>query len=126
LNPLRATVHQTDRAEQLAAHETLQKVGLRPCFQGSLSHCIASERTQHDDSCPRPFRTDRADGVNSIHLSHLQVHQRDIRQRCPELPDCLNSRGRFSHELHIRFRTYESCDAVQQQGVIVDTQYPYE
>ena len=70
------------------------------------------------------FSPNRSDGVEAVHLRHLQVHNRDIRAMRTELLDCLAPIRCLGHQSHIGLRTEKHRDALPYQNMIVNRKNP--
>src|SRR5262249_44285134 len=75
----------TNRLQQILPDMVLQNIGFGPRFQSALRECIATIGCQNDDSCVAEFAPDGEDGIDPIHVRHLQVHESDIRMVRTEL-----------------------------------------
>jgi hypothetical protein len=62
--------------------------------------------------------------VQSVHLGHLQVHQRDVRAVHAELLNRLPSIRRFRNQIHVRLAAQQRCDSLPEHRVIVDCKNP--
>ena len=70
---------------------------------------------QHDDSCPSEFATNRDDGLDAVHLRHLQIHQCHIRPVHSKLLYRLKAIGSLCDEFHVGLSGQELRDSVAKK-----------
>jgi len=70
-----------------AGSQTLQNVGASSCLERPLNFDLTGKGRQYDDPRFRKFAANRDHSIHTIHLGHLQVHQRNVRAVSTELHD---------------------------------------
>src|SRR5271165_2920219 len=121
---LYAAMNCSYRVYQFLVNRIFQQVTLRSCFECPKNLYIAFVGRQYDDFRIRKFCTNRDDGIEAVHLWHLQVHQRDVRAMCTELLDCLTPIRGFCNQSQITFGTDEHSYALSYENMIVHCENP--
>jgi hypothetical protein len=108
------------------------------CFECSKDLYIAVIRRQHNDFCFGKFSPNRDDGIQPVHLRHLQVHERDVRAMRTKLLDTRAISGSVlrntaipplrEHDRQLRESglelTYHSCSMVSFLSVSIAARFP--
>jgi hypothetical protein len=77
---------------------------------------------QYDDLRIWKFSSNRDDGIESVHLRHLQIHERDVWTMGTELLDRLAAVRGLGDQSHIRLGADEYGYALPYEGVVVNRQ----
>src|SRR5580704_8447257 len=80
---------------------------------------------QNDDSCIRELPANCSGGIDTVHLRHLQVHQRDVRLMFPKQFERLAPIGSLANQLHTLFALNQRSDALANERMIVYCQNSY-
>src|ERR1700722_2206191 len=116
-------VNCANRPQQLRPNHVFQDVSSGACLQRAAREDIPFVGSQYDNPGLWMFLPDRRDGINSVHVRHLQVHQCDIRSLAPEHFDGLSTVRSFANDQHVLF-TLDYCgNAFAQYRMIVDGKY---
>src|ERR1700747_229836 len=75
-----AAVSRSDRFYTFLVNSILEQITLRSRLECSKNLYIAFIGRQHDDLCVPKFSPNRRDGIEAVHLGHLEVHRRSIEQ----------------------------------------------
>jgi hypothetical protein len=97
---------------------------LRSRFERPKNLYVAFVGRQHDDLRVPKFSPNRRDGIEAVHLGHLQVHNRDIRPMRAKLLDCLAPIRGFRDQSHIWFVTEQDSYAFPNEDMIVNCKNP--
>src|SRR5215831_717386 len=109
----------TNRLQQILPDMVLQNIGFGPRFQSALRECIATIGCQNDDSCVAEFAPDGEDGIDPIHVRHLQVHESDIRMVRTELRDGLLAGGGLRYQFHVRLVRQKCGNPFPQERMVI-------
>jgi len=93
-------------------------------FEGTKNLDIAFVSRQYDDLRLGKFSTNRRDGIEAVHLGHLQVHNRDIRPMRAKFLDCLAPIRSFRYQSQFRFTTDECSYALSYKNMIIHCKNP--
>jgi hypothetical protein len=93
----------TDGREQLLAQQAFQQVRKRSCFDRAYDVDVARVGREHDDARLGELGANRRQRVETVHLRHLQIHQRHIGMELSKLLDRFAAISRFADEHHVRF-----------------------
>ena len=77
------------------------------CFECANNLYITFVGRQDNDSRIREFSPNRDDGIEAIHLRHLEIHQRDVGSMLTELLHSLAPIRGFGDQSHIGLSTEE-------------------
>jgi hypothetical protein len=93
---------------------TLQQISPSPVFHGPQDLDIAGIRGQHDDASFGKLAANREHRIQTVHLRHLQVHQRDVRAVRTELLNRFSPVRRLRNQTHIRLSGHQRGDPVSK------------
>src|SRR4029077_2016075 len=74
---------------------------------------------QHDNSRVRKFRENRNHRIQTVHLGHLQIHERDVRTVRSMLVDGFAPVRSFGNQADVRLAREDCRDASPEKRVIV-------
>ena len=89
-------------------------------FECAKNLHIAFVRRQHNDFRFGKFSPNCDDGIQAVHLRHLQVHQRDVRPMRTKLLDSLAPIGCFGDQSHTGLSAEEYGYALPYENMIVN------
>ncbi len=105
-------------------NRVFEQVTSRSCFEGAKNLHIALVGRQYDDLRIGKFSSNRGDGIEAIHLRHLQVHERDVWAMRTELLKRLASIRCLGHQSHIGLRTDKYRYPLPYENMIVNCKNP--
>src|SRR3954466_6297343 len=112
-------MHSANRLQQFLSQHTLQQVTPGSGFESAKDLEIPRIGCQDDNSCVGELAANRADGVDTAHLRHLQIHERDVRTVFSELFERLTSVRSFPNQLYVRLSVDQHSNAFAKQRMIV-------
>ena len=104
--------------------KALLQVTLGACLERPEDLCVAFVRRQHNNFRFGKFLADRDDGIQAVHLRHLQVHERDVRPMRTELLYSLAPIGCFGDQSHIGLSVEEYSYALPYENMVVNCENP--
>ena len=115
----------TYRVDEFCAEHALKEVSHRACLESARCLYIARVGGEDDDASARELFTNGKNCFNTVHLRHLQIHERDVWSLLPECNDSLPPVCSFTYELHIPLGLERESNTIPDERMIVDTEDPY-
>src|SRR5271157_1580712 len=98
----------------------LEQVGVSTGLERTDNLHVACVSRQHDDSCVGKFISNSNERIQTVHLRHLQIHQRNVRMVRPELLDGLATVGGFTYYGHVRLDPNQTGDPFPHEWMVVN------
>lgn len=109
--------------EEFLAEETFQEESPSAGLEGARNLNVARVGCEHDESRIGKLASNGDDGINAIHVGHLEVHERDIGSVQAELFDRFTSGGSLGYDFHVRLIGDKGADAFAKERMIIDGEY---
>src|ERR1700761_5128237 len=104
-------MHRTNRLQKILSHKALEQVSPSAGFESARNMEVARMGRQDDNSCVGELAANGADRIDTAHLRHLQIHERDVRTMFSELFERLTSVRSFPNQLHVRLSVDQHSNA---------------
>jgi len=121
--PLSTPMNSPDRVQQFFSQQAFQEIPLCARLECALHLGITGVRRQYNDASFGKLAANRVDRVDTAHIWHLQIHERDIGVVISELLDGFAPVARLRDQLHIRLGPNQPDNAVTDNRVIVRRKY---
>src|SRR5258708_6602032 len=107
-------MYQPNSLQKLLAQKILEQVAASAGPERAQHLDVSGVGCQDNNSRPWEFAANRYDGVYTVHLWHLQVHQDHIRLMYSELLDRLTAIGSLCYEFHVGLSREELRNAIAE------------
>jgi hypothetical protein len=112
-------MYSPDRFQEFFPQLALHEVCPRSSFESPRNLNVSRVSRQHDNSRFGKLAANRSDGVNTVHVWHLQVHEGYVRLIFSKQVERFAPVGGFANQFHILFAPDQGSDAVAEERVIV-------
>jgi hypothetical protein len=114
-------VHPSNGVDEICTEHSFDDVAHGPGLQRSCCLDVTRVRCQDYDSSIRKLAADGEHGIDTIHLWHLQIHQRYVWSELSKCLNCFPAIRCLGDEFHVALSLQGECNAVPDERVIINT-----